>query len=340
MRRKQPMSNKDKTPKESRTAESAKNQNNLNSQKRKFFQIALFLFFFASMIVPLALADYDPTKLGQWLSGFISGATGSALLVFLAVGAIALILTFAFNSGILSYLGRAYTLEGLSNVFFHSVSGGASSMITRELIEAFLSRHDVKDDRETLEKLEEVSLEIELLRRIRNLPGNYTSIANYSLALGLIFLAVGLAIIFFLVSQDNFIEDLPENSALNQHFYTSIAAHYIPRLALALTIEIVGVFFLRMYSANLAHARYYEDEITSVELRLISLSHFSKDSELHSELLNKLCEIDRNSVIETGKTTPELERRKLDYQNLESGIDRSVSILSKLNLLKNAEKKE
>lgn len=110
--------------------------------------------------------------------------------------------------------------------------------------------------------------------------------------------------------------------------FEELALQMAPRLSVVILIEVFAYFFLKMYRSNLSEIRYYQNEITNVEMRRAGV--FLAVSKAASEtVLEKLCSTDRNFVIEKEQTTQELEKLKIERDSTKNIIDTLTSILKK-----------
>lgn len=105
---------------------------------------------------------------------------------------------------------------------------------------------------------------------------------------------------------------------------TDLALHMAPRLSVVVLIELFAYFFLTMYRSNLSEIRYYQNELTNIEMRKVGtqLSLLSPSSEATSK---ELIATDRNGVMKGDQTTLELERLKIERASMKSTIDTLTS---------------
>jgi hypothetical protein len=84
-----------------------------------------------------------------------------------------------------------------------------------------------------------------------------------------------------------------------------------PRLALGAFIQIFAYFFLRLYSASNHDIKYYENEITNIEMKSIAttLALQSVDAKI---LVKALVDSERNFILRKGESTVALEAAKLE----------------------------
>lgn len=75
-----------------------------------------------------------------------------------------------------------------------------------------------------------------------------------------------------------------------------IGMYYIPRLSLVVLIEIFAYFFLSLYKQSLSEIKYFQNELTNIELKGISLSiaNRSGDRSIRARLVDEFCRTERN----------------------------------------------
>jgi hypothetical protein len=107
--------------------------------------------------------------------------------------------------------------------------------------------------------------------------------------------------------------------------------NYIPRVTLALFIEIFSFFFLRLYRRNLDDIKYLTNEITNVKLKLIALkaSYMKEGGDFTGNILQELAKTERNFVLKKNESTVELQKLKIEAEELTQLIDKLSSIFRK-----------
>jgi hypothetical protein len=115
---------------------------------------------------------------------------------------------------------------------------------------------------------------------------------NLNLALGTVTTIVaGIGLIFMVVLSPVHFD------ATNMNAYPwLVVAHYLPRLSLIVFAEIFAYFFLRLYKASLPEAKFYQNEITNIEMRLTALkaSLLMENSESLAVVVQGLSRMERN----------------------------------------------
>jgi hypothetical protein len=127
---------------------------------------------------------------------------------------------------------------------------------------------------------------------------------NLNLALGAATTIVGISLLGFNV--------FAETSTAKDLW--ALASHFAPRLALVLLIEVFAFFFLSLYKSSLSEIKYFQNELTNIELKQIALSSAiaAKDATGLSEIIGKLAATERNHILSKDQTTIELEKVRID----------------------------
>lgn len=128
--------------------------------------------------------------------------------------------------------------------------------------------------------------------------------ANANLAFGTITTIAGLILLAWVVLRSS----PPEGSLSAQLSY------HAGRYGLVVFVEVFAYFFLRLYKNGLGEIKYFQNELTSVQLRGVGL-HLAIGS-ASQDALNSSIELmmksERNRVLEKGQTTIDLEARRID----------------------------
>lgn len=97
------------------------------------------------------------------------------------------------------------------------------------------------------------------------------------------------------------------------------------RIAFVVVIEVLAYFFLRMYKNAQEDIKYFQNEITNLEMRAIgiTLALIPNATDRQIEIALLLATTERNFVMAKDQTTIDLERRKIDASN-QAELARSV----------------
>lgn len=131
--------------------------------------------------------------------------------------------------------------------------------------------------------------------------------ANLNLAIGSATTIVAILILYLTVGSQTPNFDSISNSL----------SFFIPRISIVIFIEIFSFFFLKLYRTNLSDIKYYQNEMTNVEFKLLALkSAFAKDDldSIKSVIIN-FSTIERNFILKKGESTVEVEKSKIDLDS-------------------------
>lgn len=184
--------------------------------------------------------------------------------------------------------------------------------LSDEVIDEFKKKAETELKRESrYEHLTEDFLKIEerILDEIKSLNRK----ANVNLAIGVI--TTFLAVIFLVYVSLNLTSEFTG--------WLSFVSYYVPRLALVIFIEVFSFYFLKLYRTNLNEIQYYQNELTDINFKVISLKTalLSEDEDNIKHLINELVKSDHNKILKKDETTAELERYKAESQNSKEILD-------------------
>jgi hypothetical protein len=108
----------------------------------------------------------------------------------------------------------------------------------------------------------------------------------------------------------------------------SILSHYIPRVSFVIFVEVFAYFFLRLYKNNVEDVKFYHNELTSIDAKLIALrsSFLTKDEALLKAITTTLSKVERNHILKRGETTVEIERTKLEGKGMHDSLKQMLGI--------------
>lgn len=151
---------------------------------------------------------------------------------------------------------------------------------------------------------------------------------SVNLALGVVTTATALLILSSLaLSSINPELYKPSGGDFKVEVFT-LSMFFVPKISLAIFIQIFSLFFLKLYKAGLAEIKYFQNEITNLELKYFGIvtSIIAEDKEAISSAGRLLLEVERNHVLTAGQTTVELEKHKIE----QSSSSEMMKLLPKL----------
>lgn len=112
---------------------------------------------------------------------------------------------------------------------------------------------------------------------------------------------------------------------------TDYIYHFIPRLSLSILIEVFSFFFLRLYKKNLDDIKFFNNERTNIEMKVISVKTglLFNDKEVISQLVKDLSKTERNFVLKKGESTVELEKNKMETNSSDNLLKGILKILDR-----------
>jgi hypothetical protein len=135
-----------------------------------------------------------------------------------------------------------------------------------------------------------------------------TGRANLNLVIGSTVAIAALFLLGYFVIKENF-------SSVDM---VSVAIHFLPRLSLVVFIEFFSFFFLKLYGTSLHEIKYYQNELTNLELKGVSVvfaANYGSEADI-SNTIKELLATERNFKLQKGESTVELERTKFQTHDL------------------------
>lgn len=171
-------------------------------------------------------------------------------------------------------------------------------------------------------KEEKIFLFFEVIQsRLKNQIQKLNRRANLNLSIGSATTILSLIALGYIVFQHTVeMNDLPK-----------ILNHYIPRISLIVFVEIFAFFFLRLYKTNLNDIKYYQNELTTIELKVSSINtaiSYGNEGDL-TTIINELAKAERNLTLKNGETTVDLEKSNLEKGYFKDALDFASSIINK-----------
>jgi hypothetical protein len=164
----------------------------------------------------------------------------------------------------------------------------------------------------------------DIRKRLSDECENLRRRSNLNLALGsltTVIAGLGLVVVVFLKPLDL--------SGLSKEEYAwKVVAHYIPRLSLIIFAEVFAYFFLRLYKAGLSDMKFYQNEMTNVEVKLSALKAAlaTQDNETIKLVIGELSRTERNFILKKGETTVELQQFRDGFEAKDL-LDRITSLV-------------
>lgn len=112
--------------------------------------------------------------------------------------------------------------------------------------------------------------------------------------------------------------------------YEMLFIHLAPRTLFVIFIELFSFFFLNLYKKSLDDIKYYQNEITNLEAKYLSLdqSKQSGNFKLLANALETLNKTERNFILKKDETTIELEKNKIESQSSNNTVQALKDIIN------------
>lgn len=166
---------------------------------------------------------------------------------------------------------------------------------------------------------------IEILTHIQNLKdridiqvSSLSRNGNLNLLIGLTATMIATILLVIFV----FIETKPTDLKM-------LAFHYGTRFSIVIFVEIFALFFLRLYKTNLFEIKYFQNELTNIDCKIIALKTaiYLDDKTAIRAILKELSNTERNHLLKKGETTVELERVKMEKDESKQLLENLTKLL-------------
>ena len=211
---------------------------------------------------------------------------------------------------------------------FDIITKTVSSNINSEFLKSLDEKYSLKiiGDRKYKELLQSFD---QTRARVVEEIGNLSRRANLNLVIGSITTIIAVSILFISV----YTMDIELSDA------TKTLSYFIPRISTVIFIEVFSFFFLKLYRGNLNDVKYYQNEMTNIEFKILSLKSalMIDDKETLTQIIIELNKTERNFILQQGETTVEIETAKNQNKFDKSFIDNLKVLLDSSAKLRNKE---
>jgi len=211
---------------------------------------------------------------------------------------------------------KSQVLEGLKKSVTATLTTDFMSAIDDRYSEAAIKNRQLERLLEDLNGIRERLLrEVAALSRRANL--------NLVIGVGTTVLAV-IGLLYVVFGQNIDLGTTPKDERLAKFLF-----YYVPRLSLIVFIEVFAYFFLRLYKAGLSDIKFYQNELTNIEVRIAALesSFMSADKEILMSVIGELSKTERNFILRKDETTVELEKFKREGINAKEWLEHIPALL-------------
>lgn len=196
--------------------------------------------------------------------------------------------------------------DSVKNKFLNDMRENIQNEASKEYIKEIEEKIKANDQTSFVDKKIEYSLE-----RLQIVNESLTKRGNLNLLIGMFLSILGLIILGYSIL--NFNHDVAVRDLL---------VFIIPRISFVLLIELFAYFFLNLYKKSLDDVKYYQNEITNLEAKYLSLqmAKFMNNHKLISSILEQLVKTERNFILEKGQSTLDLEKERISSNNANNSL--------------------
>lgn len=204
-------------------------------------------------------------------------------------------------------------------ILLNNLKSRIESSATEKLLEDLKQKASMQFEQDNTIELIDLSC-AGTIERLNRETAALSRRGNLNLVLGIFTTIIGLFVLYIYVSKITVDAANPWIAGVN----------FLPRLSLVILIELFAYFFLKLYKSNLSEIKYFQNELTNIEAKYVSLrtAILNKDENTVSEVIKNLAKTERNFVLDKGQSTVDLEQSKLNNET-SSSITKSISELIK-----------
>lgn len=152
--------------------------------------------------------------------------------------------------------------------------------------------------------------------------------ANLNLVIGFFISFLGLSLLAYFVYTTNVELDNPQLNV------ATVATRFLVRLSLVVVVEVFAYFFLRLYRYSLFEIKYFQNELTNIEMKNIALTTaiLSQDEDTAAKIALELVKTERNFILKKGESTLTLRKEEMENAYDLATISRLEQFCEKLNV--------
>lgn len=119
------------------------------------------------------------------------------------------------------------------------------------------------------------------------------------------------------------------DSANRQQLFADVLLSSLPRLSLAIILEVFAFFFLRQYRNSLMEEKYFQNEVTNIECQQASIEGalMTASSDLKDQIFKELASTERNRILDKDQTTVDLERMKSETKQSTDVLTKVIELM-------------
>lgn len=190
--------------------------------------------------------------------------------------------------------------------------------IENDSVEQYFKNLVSRIEKEHIDKLRNASIQSSI-ERLRHEMLGLTRRANLNLVIG-VMISFGGSLVAY-----QYVINLPSSGEVIE-----LLSYSLPRLSLFALFTLLIFFFLNLYKKSLADIKYYQNEITNLEAKYLSLqiALSMNNHKVINSMLENIVKTERNFILEKDQSTIELEKERLNSNNANSVIDMLKEMIS------------
>jgi predicted GIY-YIG superfamily endonuclease len=212
-----------------------------------------------------------------------------------------------------------YLSESERASLLETVAKNAGHDVIKEIFASETSKVKLELERKT--ETDKLRLASEgILSRMRREINDLRLRANINLVIGMIITGGGLYLLWstvLIIDSSQLLKTLANESAdSDKKFFKNLMLPILPRIMIVVFVEIFAYFFLQLYKSGLAEIKYFQNEITNVEAKILAVefSCITGRRDFLKIPFENLARTERNFVLQKGQTTIEIEKFRLENQ--------------------------
>ena len=119
-------------------------------------------------------------------------------------------------------------------------------------------------------------------------------------------------------------------AAINYASIPDLLSHFIPRISIAVFIEVFSFFFLKLYKASLQEIKYFQNELTNIEMRGVALETalLASHNKTTEPIVEQLIRTDRNPVPSAGVSSDGKNGAQFEPKDIANLLDKLAKLLN------------
>jgi soluble cytochrome b562 len=157
-------------------------------------------------------------------------------------------------------------------------------------------------------------------QRLRDEIAALTRRGNLNLVIGTLTTVAAVGLLGYLVL----------GATINYTSVPDLLSHFIPRISIAIFIEVFSFFFLKLYKSSLQEIKYFQNELTNVEMRGVALEAalLTIHNKTTEPIVEQLMRTDRNLQSVSAIKSDGKEGTTLEPKDVANLLDKLAKLLN------------